>query len=372
MKQKLDNKEDLFLLDARNEDEFSNWRIESRHPLPTANVPYFAFIEDEENSIKKVPRGSRVVVLCAKGGSSDYVAQLLRDHGYEALNVAGGMLAWGNLHKFRPIVREKNLEIYQIDRVGKGCLSYVLITPAGSLVIDPSRHIKNYLDFASEHGSPIRMVVDTHAHADHISGAVELARTTQAPYFLHPFDGVHPMDVLRARFEFEPLWDGKELELGGSKIRTIHTPGHTLGEVSLLINEKYLVTGDTLFICSAGRPDLGGKGEPWSHDLYSTLFHRMKTIPENALVLPGHYSNLAEAKSDGTFAAPLGEIKSSNDVFKPRSEQEFVQYIMSSLSEFPKRYVDIKRINLGLLSADEEKQSELELGKNVCAMAKHV
>ncbi len=288
-------------------------------------MPYFAFIEDEENSIKKVPRGPRIVVLCAKGGSSDYVAQLLRDHGYEAMNVAGGMIAWGNLHEFRPVVREKNLEIHQVDRVGKGCLSYVVLTPAGSIVIDPSRQVKNYLDFAASHGSEIRMVIDTHAHADHISGGAALSQAAQARYYLHPFDAIHPMDALRARFQFEPLWDGKELELGGVTIRTIHTPRHTLGEVSLLLNEKYLLTGDTLFIHSAGRPDLGGRGEPWSHDMYTTLFNRLRAIPEAALVLPGHYSDLAEANGDGTFAARFDEIRKTNDLLRPRTEQEFVQ-----------------------------------------------
>lgn len=361
----------MFLLDARNEDEFSRWRIESRHPLPTVNLPYFAFIEDEENSIKKVPRGSRVVVLCAKGGSSDYVAQLLREHGYEAMNVAGGMIAWGNLHKFRPIVRDKELEIHQADRVGKGCLSYFVWTPAGSIVIDPSRHVKNYLDFAAARSSEIRMVIDTHAHADHISGGADLSHTARAKYYLHPFDAIHPVDVLRARFPFEPLWDGNVLELGGVTLRTIHTPGHTLGEISLLLNENYLLTGDTLFIHSAGRPDLGGRGEPWSHDMYTTLFHRLQVVPACAKVLPGHYSNLAEANDDGTFAARLDEVRKTNDLLRPRTEQEFVEYIMSSLPEFPKQYLEIKRINLGLLSPDEDMQSELELGKNACALAQH-
>jgi glyoxylase-like metal-dependent hydrolase (beta-lactamase superfamily II) len=129
-------------------------------------------------------------------------------------------------------------------------------------VIDPSRHVKNYLEFTGARGSEIRMVIDTHAHADHISWGATLSQAAQARYFLHPFDAIHPMDALRARFQFEPLWDGKELELGGVTIRTIHTPGHTLDEISLLLNEKYLLTGDTLFIRSAGRPDLGGKGDP--------------------------------------------------------------------------------------------------------------
>ncbi len=177
------------------------------------------------------------------------------------------MIAWGNLHLARPVVRENSFEIHQFDRVGKGCLSYMVLTSAGSAVIDPSRHNEYYADFAAAHSSPIRIVIDTHAHADHISGARELVRSYRARYFLHPFDPVHPMDVLRARFDFDPLWDGQELHLGESNIRVLHTPGHTLGEVSLLINDKFLLTGDTLFMSSAGRPDLGGKGEPWSHDL---------------------------------------------------------------------------------------------------------
>jgi rhodanese-related sulfurtransferase len=87
----------FLLLDVRNQDEFERWKIEGRNPLETVHIPYFQFIEDEDRSVDRVPKGKLVVAVCAKGGSSDYVAGVLRQRGYEAVNLEGGMIAWGQL-----------------------------------------------------------------------------------------------------------------------------------------------------------------------------------------------------------------------------------------------------------------------------------
>jgi rhodanese-related sulfurtransferase len=95
---KLDAREPLFVLDVRNEEEYEAWRIPGSEALPGVNVPYFVILEDEEGELAKLPwgemEGREVVVVCAKGGASDYVAGLLRDRGVAATNLSGGVLAW--------------------------------------------------------------------------------------------------------------------------------------------------------------------------------------------------------------------------------------------------------------------------------------
>jgi hypothetical protein len=93
------------------------------------------------------------------------------------------------------------------------------------------------------------------------------------------------------------------------------------------------------------------------------------TLPDDTIVLPGHYSRSQEARADGLFAATLGELKRTNADLRTYTESEFRNHILSSLPQFPPQYVDIKRVNLGLLAADADRIEELELGKNVCALA---
>ena len=371
LREKMECDEDFVLLDVRSEEEFERWQIEGRRTPQTVNVPYHLFLEKEKASLAQVPPDTDVVVVCAVGGASANIARLLRERGYRAVNLSSGIVGWGQHYAFRPVAVENDFTIHQVDRVGKGCLSYVLIADGQMIVVDPSRHVDEYVRFAKEQGVAITHVFDTHAHADHISGGGELSQRTEARYFLHPYDAIHPMDVLPATIHFAPCWDGQTFQVGPLKVQVIHTPGHTLGIVSLLVNNRYLFTGDTLFINSFGRPDLGGQGEAWSHVLYRTLRKLRANLPDGVLILPGHYSDHREANAQGLFATTLGDLRRNNEGLTPRSEEEFVRYVLAHLPQFPSEYVDIKRINLGLLNVDEEKATELELGKNVCALSKN-
>lgn len=373
----LDRDEPFTLLDVRNEEEFRRWQIEGRHPLQIVHVPYFQFLETPEESLARVPRSLPVVAVCAKGGSSAWVVEeLLRPRGYTAVNLEGGMLAWGKFYQPRLVPEaEPALRIWQLQRPARGCLHYVVAYGqqcSQAIVIDPPRHLEPVMELVQENHLSITHIFDTHAHADHISGGAELSKVTGAPYYLHPYDGIHPLDLLPASIPFEMSRDGLTFQLDSARLQILHIPGHTLGNTALYLEsqgKRFLFSGDSIFIYSIARPDLGGRGEAWTPLHYKSLFQRLLALPEDTLVLPGHFSQPREARADGLYAATLSELKQRNPDLQPRSESEFAQYILSSLPEFPKQYIEIKRVNIGLLRPSEEYTDELEFGKNVCALA---
>jgi glyoxylase-like metal-dependent hydrolase (beta-lactamase superfamily II)/rhodanese-related sulfurtransferase len=361
----------FLLLDVRNQDEFERWKIEGRNPFETLHIPYFQFIENEDESANRVPKGKQVVVVCAKGGSSEYVAGVLRERGYDAVNLEGGMIAWGNYYRVRRIEAVTDVALYQIIRVARGDLAYAVVSNGEGILIDPTRHTEQYTNLAEREGFKIVAIFDTHAHADHISGGPKLAKALGVPYFLHPYDGIHPIDMLPATIEYEYLKDGFTFKFGNATLKGIHIPGHTLGNMAFLVNDRYLFTGDSIFIVSVARPDLGGRGQEWAPIHYESLYKKLLVLPDETLVFPAHFATASrEGRPDGTFYDTLGNIKRNNPrEYQSPSKEAFVEFMLSTLPVFPPQYVDIKRVNAGLLVPDEEKAQELELGKNVCALA---
>ena len=362
----------LFILDVRNEEDVASWPIEG-HRIDTINIPYYEFLEDEDASAARLPTNREMVVVCAKGGASDYVAEILRARGIQAQNLEGGMIALGSYYDARDIISQPYGRIVQVSRLARGDLSFVLISDGQALVIDPLRHIDNYLRLVEEAGAQISLVFDTHAHADHISGGVALARETGAPYYLHPYDAIHPMDMLPARFSYESFHDGQRFKLGQFEVEVVWFPGHTLGLVNFLATaptgHSFLFSGDGVFLHSFGRPDLGGKGEQWAPVLYDSLFDVLPSrVPDEALLMPGHFSMFAEVHEGGRFAAPLSEVRRLNDWLSPMPKEAFVEFVLAHLPVFPPQYVQIKRVNLGLVEPTESEASELEIGKNICAL----
>jgi glyoxylase-like metal-dependent hydrolase (beta-lactamase superfamily II)/rhodanese-related sulfurtransferase len=377
LKEMLDGGEPFLLLDVRNEDEFQRWKIEGRQAPSTLNIPYFAFLEEPEESAHKVPKDKPVVAVCAKGESAAWVAdEVLRPRGHDVAALEGGMAGWGRYYAVHAVPEASGVvRVWQMERPARGCLHHVIGYNDGgrkAVVIDPPRHYEQVLAVAQSEGMQITHVIDTHAHADHISGGPALARAAGAPYWLHPYDGIHPIDVLPATFSYEWLRDGQRFPLGDAVLRAIHVPGHTLGVTALLLDDgtrRFLFSGDTIFIRSIARPDLGGRGETWAPLHYHSLYARLLTLPDDTLVLPGHFSSPHEARDDGLYAGQLGALKQSNAELRMGGPEEFVKHILASLPAFPPQYVDIKRVNGGLLAPDEEKADELELGRKVCALA---
>lgn len=374
------------ILDVRDEDEFAQWKIEGRVPLHSLNIPYFELLdlEDENEEIAaavarivpqrlqgKLPEDKPVLVVCAKGDTSPHVAEGLRRQGYDAYNLEGGMVAWGDHYEMHPIVESDRLTIIQISRPAKGCLSYVVASGKEALVVDPARHADGYMKLLAEHGWTVKAVIDSHLQADHISGGVTLARQLEADYRLHPYDAIHPEDLLPATFFYRYLEDEASFALGDVSVRPLHVPGHTLGMVNLLVDNHYLLSGDTLFIDSVGRPDLGGRAEAWAPLLFHSL-QRLLALPDATVVLPAHFSTMHEADQQGGYRASLGVLREQNQGLRKAAagEAAFTAYILRSLPQHPPSYDEIRRVNAGLIQVDESRASELELGKNRCALSR--
>ena len=145
-------------------------------------------------------------------------------------------------------------------------------------------------------------------------------------------------------------------------------PGHTPGSTSYLIDEKYLISGDTVFILSIGRPDLGGKAEEWSKLLYNTLKTKIASLDDEVVILPGYYMDWSEANPNQIFSDTLGSIKAKNaDIYGISSEDAFIGFIEDHMRIQPEVYAEIRKVNAGLLDVDAEQQEIMDLGKNECA-----
>jgi len=199
---------------------------------------------------------------------------------------------------------------------------------------------------------------------------VALAKALGVDYWLHPYDSIHPDDLLPATFPFRYLRDETTFTLGEVGIRALHLPGHTLGMTNPLVDGRYLLSSDTLFLDSIGRPDLGGRAQSWAPLLYRSL-QRVLALPDATVVLPAHFGNAREADARGCYCAPLGALRSRNEGLRMLGQglEVFSAYILEHLPQHPQSYDDIRRVNTGLLLADEAKASELELGRNRCSLA---
>jgi glyoxylase-like metal-dependent hydrolase (beta-lactamase superfamily II)/rhodanese-related sulfurtransferase len=364
--------ERLFILDVRNGDDYERWHIEGRASLQSVNVPYYDFIEDEEAAVARVPHDVEVHVVCAKEGSARYVAEILQQHGRAVRYLQDGIASWGDYYDVREVVKESFGRIVQVARPARGDLSFVILSEGQAAIVDPLRHIDAYLEVVG--AARLTHIFDTHAHADHISGGPALARQTGGAYFMHPYDAIHPIDMLPATVPYQYLSDGQSFQVGRFTVSVIWFPGHTLGQVNYLFTapggESFLFSGDGVFLESFGRPDLGGQAERWTPILYESLFERLpRHVNDDTLILPAHFSRQDEGDERGLFALRYGTVRRQNNALKPRSLAEFTEFVLSKLPYFPPEYVQIKRVNAGLWQPTEAEAGELELGKNICALS---
>ncbi len=365
----LTRREDFLLLDVRNDVEFGRFKIEGPYPFDMLNVPYMEFIEMEEESVAKVPRGKKVRIVCAKEGSSRYVGEILVNRGYaDVAHMKVGIKAWGNLLAPTRVAAEDGYELIQFRRPGKASCSYGLVYGQEMMVFDPAKDIAFYLDFAQARGCTITKTFETHRQADYISGSDGL-RQSAAVEIVAPED-----DFQGAKFPYTPARHGEvhRFRSGGPEVEVIHTPGHTPGSTCYRIDGKYLVTGDTVFIQSIGRPDLGGMAEAWSEQLFKTMTEILLKLDDDTIILPGHYMDWEEADDNLIFAAPMTAIKKRNAaIYTIDNASDFYAFIQANMRPQPEEYAKIREINAGLVAVDAEEQEIMDIGKNECAASMH-
>jgi len=368
LKDRIDAGEDLTLLDVRMQSEYEEWRIDGE-TVTSINVPYFEFLDDDigEDVLERIPDDREVTVLCAKGGASEYVAGTLAERGYDVDHLEDGMNGWASIYEAVEVTGYDGAgTLLQYQRPSSGCLGYLVYDDGEAAVIDPLRAFTDrYLDDADELGFDLRYALDTHIHADHISGIRDLDDAG--------VEGIIPEAAVDRGVTYADdlttAADGDSVQVGDATIDVVHTPGHTTGMTSYLVDDSLLATGDGLFVESVARPDLeeGDEGAPdAARMLYGSLQERVLTLPDDTLIGGAHFSDAAEPAADGTYTAPVGNLVAEMDALT-MDEDEFVELILSDMPPRPANYEDIIATNLGQNAVDDEEAFTLELGPNNCA-----
>jgi len=349
---KLKKGEKPFMLDVRSVSVFQSWHIPG-----SENIPLTELFKEAVD----LPQNREIITICNRGNSAGSAAQILSKKGYNVKILEKGLKGWSTIHEavsVQPLV-PSSCKVYQIKRLGKGCLSYVitLSNSKSAMVIDPSHHVDYYIDYFNQNNLAPVAIIDTHVHADHISGGRMLSQQTSAPYFLPKKSKVS--------FLFRSLED-ELTNIITENIHSINTPGHTKESVCVALEDSYLFTGDTLFIENVGRSDLGQDVENSAKLLYHNVVKNIFAQNEDMLVLPAHNQG-AMLPGQSPYTATLGSIKKDNAICKFESADDFVTFIKQHTSSTPPNYRIIKEINQGNRQ-DEEDFDELELGGNQCAV----
>ncbi|QJD87654.1 MBL fold metallo-hydrolase [Cohnella herbarum] len=359
------DRQPLFILDVRNTADYEDWKIEGGS-IEDMNVPYFDLLDGVDKVLPLLPANRKVLVVCAKEGSSQFVAEQLVEAGRTDIHyLQGGMKAWSeHLEPVKIGGLHNGGELYQFVRMGKGCLSYMILSEGEAVVVDPLRMTKVFEDFAQQRGVRIRHALDTHLHADHISGGRMLAENNGAIYWLPP------KDAEEVTFAYEALEEGKEIKIGNAriKIQPIYSPGHTIGSTSIIVDDQYLLSGDILFVESIGRPDLAGSAGDWAEDLRSTLYDKYSILSEDLIVLPAHFGKINELGKDGSVSARLGDLFANNPGLNIDNQDTFRQAVTTNLPAQPNAYQEIRKTNMGIIQPDDEEKREMEIGPNRCAI----
>jgi hydroxyacylglutathione hydrolase len=227
------------------------------------------------------------------------------------------------------------------------CASYVLGCPGRGecAVVDPREEISEYLDLAKRRGTRITHIIETHVHADHISGARKLSEVTGAPIHLH--------EAADVNYAHQSLQNSQTIDMGNARINVIYTPGHTPESVSLLYSDKTrstspwaVLTGDTLFVGDVGRLDLVGAGTP--DQMYDSIFNKLLSLDDYVEVYPAHYAGSVCGKGmSPKTVSTIGYERRFNPALGARNKDEFATYLKANA---PKPFPEagkIKKMNAG-------------------------
>lgn len=233
-------------------------------------------------------------------------------------------------------------QIEQFEDKGLAHYSYAILSGGKIALVDPARNPKPYLDFAERHGATITAVIETHPHADFVSGHLEIAQATGADIYVSKLVG--------AAYPHTSFDDGDVLELGEVTLHSMNTPGHSPDSISILLmndgKQEAMFSGDTLFVGDVGRPDLREKAgnitakrEELARMMYQTVQNRLKPLEDQVLVYPAHGAGSLCGKALSSAAwTTIGAERMTNYAFREMTEDEFVAELTSEQPHIPKYF----------------------------------
>ena len=233
----------------------------------------------------------------------------------------------------------------QVLHEDRSCASYVIGCPSRGVaaVVDPQGDIGTYIDLVGRHGLQITKVMDTHVHADHASATRELAQTTGADLLLG--------SQAEVDFDFVGIDDGQVIDIGNRRMRAIHTPGHTPEHLCLLVDDWFVLTGDTLFVGDVGRVDLAvdeiDESEVASRAaaLHGSL-RKLLELDDEVEVYPGHYAGSTCGRGmDGKPSSTIARERRTNEPLAMERD-EFIRFQLDNIPPLPPDFHAIKRRNV--------------------------
>ena len=341
---------DVFLLDVREPQEFAEFKIPGAVNIPLSQL----FMPGSQSQL---PKDKKIVTICSHGNRSMVATFALAQNGLESTSLVGGMSLWNQVLGATTL-KENDITIIQVEKIGKGCLSHIIGSNGEAVVIDPTYPPKKYVEFAQKEGLKITKVIDTHQHADHVSAAKDLAQMTGSKLYLSKLE--------EYRLESEKIEDGNTISFGTKQLRVIHTPGHTPGGMSFVLDDRYVFSGDILFVEGIGRPDLRDQVEEFAAKLYDTLHNKLLKFGDDAKIFPTHHGEGVNPTKDGIFYTTVQNAKKLP--LLDLGQAEFVAKVVSITTPRPMNYSMIIKINKGIIPISPEQIPDLEMGPNRCSI----
>lgn len=380
LKQKIDRGDDVYILDVRTPQEYEAWKISYNKYRDPPLIPIDQLFSSTEMALKHVPKDKEIITVCAHGNRSMMAARLLSELGFNVKSVKGGMAQWNNIYDIAMMPDDGNLPatIWQVRRISKGCIGYIVSSKndKNAVVIDPTCAIEeSFMKVANDNLLNITKVIDTHMHADHVSGVSRLARVAGADIYVSSSEGYKIQDDIG--LTVHQIKDNDKISISdGIHLQAIHVPGHTKGSMSLGLTLEggnytghYLFTGDTLFVDGIGRPDLRDKAEEYANDLYDSYHQRIfKNFPNDTTILPTHFnSGSIVLEHEKPIYDTLEAIKNRVKLFS-ETKEEFIKALVGTISPRPSNYKTITEINKNIIPCDQIEMGDLEAGPNSCAL----
>ncbi len=320
------------LLDVRPADERRLAHVEGDLWIPLSELP---------DRVDELPRGRAVVVYCHYGGVAERGAAHLRRCGFAEVGLLeGGLdeysrLADPTVPRYREVDDGFPL-LQQFPNPATGCLAYLLTDPdeGDAVIVDPGPNIQPYLAALRARRSRLTAIVETHTHADHLSGHAALHERTEAPIWLSHRS--------RAGYPHRPLTDREGLALGDAELVVQEIPGHTLDHLALGFPGA-VFSGDTLLPGSCGRTDLG-EGDPSL--LWESLTAKLARLPDETEVFPAHYGPRHGLPPPERYSTTIGFERRTNEALRQPNREAFLAYMTEGWPPRPPQCDEIVAENL--------------------------